>query len=467
MSKLRVLFFAFVTLMIGKLKALFVTLENRKSKVLFVTDSMHICGVREVVLGMIRTFKEAGKDISFIGARYKSESAPEFEGVKAYWLQSSPLLISKVGIRMASVLLPWVLIRIIKEVIKADMILIESNSATGMTAIMVAKIYNLIAACLHRPRKSVRFHAHTPADEYIKNLAPLTLICGWTKIRVSPILSMVKLFDRCGARFLCWAANSVIRGFINLTNEEPLVPTEFFAEWLARSCNGKYFKLRKSPKVYRAPLNIPEHIKEYSIEELYSRQGKYTKKIPLGHCILFYIGRVSDEKGIRELLRFFGLLYALDQKIGLVIIGGGDIAKYRKVADSLPNSAGELVSFFGQVSHDESMALNHAGSKHDRNEAVAITGSGSDTQGIAIFEQWFNYHAVIALANTCFSLDIDNCSGGVIVTDDFEESSHRVVEFMNDSQKKRWCGENGREYIENLLDPEKCGRELIQICFGE
>lgn len=398
-------------------------------RVAVFTDSLHPCGVREVVLILVRALRNAGWLLTFCGAAYPGEQANEFETLACHWLKS--VCISKTGMRISLFFLPTVALAIGSTVWSADLIIIESNSLTGAWAILWTWVFNLVSPITRQPRKKILFHAHTQADEYVRHFLLIgRLLAGFVNLALRYILNRV---DEC------------------------ICPTEFFAEMLK-----KRLHLRKKPLVWTSPLNIPKKLRKRQLKSLY-RGGD--RKIPLGWKILLCNGRIGKEKGTEELLAVFGLMYAMGWRGGLVFIGGGNVRKYRRMADALPNGAGRYVSFFGKVSHRRLLELTAAGSDKERAEKVlGVSLSCTDTQGLTIHEQWWLAISVAVLGYTCFSDDIERCGGGAVLPSARKECAQALIDYVEDTTRRREHGRKGQAYILNTLCDENCTKNLVQIC---
>jgi glycosyltransferase involved in cell wall biosynthesis len=223
----------------------------------------------------------------------------------------------------------------------------------------------------------------------------------------------------------------------------------------------KRLYLGEKPTVWTAPLNMPRRIKKYPLKWLYKGGDR---KIPLDKQVLLCNGRIGKEKGTDELLELFGLMYAMGFRVALIFIGGGNISKYRKIADALPNDAGKYVSFFGSLPHDRLLALTLAGGPKRIGKVVGISLSMTETQGLVIHEMWWLALAVAVMADTCFSDDIDRGGGGVLLKGSLAEQARMLISFLSDSKRLREYGVKGQQYVREYLSAEKCGEAFLDYC---
>jgi len=136
-------------------------------------------------------------------------------------------------------------------------------------------------------------------------------------------------------------------------------------------------------------VKIPIHVipsgiefKEYSdFEKLQIRKSLRRKfRICDSSKVLIYIGRVSSEKNIEEIIDFAIRVNREDSNIQLVIVGGGkNIDKFRQLALELSKDSMSPVKFLGPVPTEEV-------SKYYLLGDIFVTASTSETQGITYFE---------------------------------------------------------------------------------
>ena len=385
-------------------------------KIALVSDSWHPCGVREVMLVCIKCIKLLLGSVRLIGARYSSSD--EKNGA---WLSS--VSTGGTGYRLGFVLTRKDYLKVRDILHEADLIVHHALSTTALFVIYLGK----------RMGKKLIFHAHTQADEYVRSM-------------FHPVIS--KLISPVGVPvFNLWVKHCC------KSSDLVIVPTDYFAEMMQ-----KRLALKVKPTVWTAPLNLPENFPRFGLDYLYNRGDR---KIPKDYLLLLYIGRIGGEKRIKKLLAVFAALRKRNPRVGLMLIGQGNIRKFRSLADKLPNNSGSLVSFTDRLNHEEVLGLTSTAAENGN--AIGITLSNTETQGMGIFEQMYMGLPVAAPRNTCFDATVSACDGGILLNEDTDSCANQLSLLINDKPRRIAQGQKGKAYIRENYSEEKQFEELAQI----
>ena len=378
-----------------------------KLKVGQVSESFHSCGVLEVILGIISHL--LGTDISLLGPQ-----CPRTKDLPGIFIPSVKLP----GKREYYCTFPMAIVflgRIKKFLASVDIAVLHSLSFLTLFTMLVAR--------LMRNRPKIIYHAHTQNDEYIRSML------GWFPPLAFLATEFVNFLEKY---FLCNPADLV------------LVPSEKMTELIQKRLN-----LKVRPTVWSAPFEIPENLPEAGIDFA----GKPT---------LIYVGRLGEEKRISRLLKVFGVMYNRMPFLHLILIGGGDIAKYRKIASKLPKGAGKEVEFLGNIPHLMVLAICKKATD-ENTRAIGISDSDTEAQGLGIYEQMSVGLTVAIPCQTCWEKDILASEGGVLLTGDPEKDADLLFKLLYDDKTRIIAGNKAKEYIAMHYSCDVKYKELAQI----
>lgn len=218
-----------------------------------------------------------------------------------------------------------------------DVLHIHNEFGIGISGIIAAK----------RLKKPIVYTLHTMYDQYIYYIFP-------------------RLFLRFATRF----SHSYAKIFARFANE--LTGPSAKVEEYFRSIG-----INKATNIIPNPVDLdafsPDNVTK---EKKDAFREKYN--IPSDHMIACFVGRLGKEKSVDVLLDYWSQTICPEDKIHLVIIGGGP---FKEILEKQAKELGinEMVSFTGMVNHQD-MPNYYAACD------IYVTASLSDTNSISMLE---------------------------------------------------------------------------------
>lgn len=394
--------------------------QNRRKnvKITLVSDSWYPCGVLEVLLICIGFIEKEGWPTPVLtGAKYDEFNQP----AQGIWLESYPAPKNR-GYRCSKIYENESLSKLTEAIRQADVVHIHSFSTLAIPAILIAR----------KLKKKIILHLHTQVDEYLK------AILGKCSVALIPFINLL-------VQLCCNKVDLVV------------TPSEYFAEMLT-----KRLKLKVKPSVWSAPIIIPENLPEVDLNLLYLEGDRI---IPQDRSLLVYVGRIGEEKNIEDLLQLFKGITETGVKTGLVLIGDGEIKRFRQIANEILDKDSIYVSFLGRRPRQEILALNLLASENNKTKeekVVGITDSLTETQGLGLLEQMACGLAVIAPKDTCMSYDIIQSRGGVVFSPDHPELEE-ISSLFADRETLTEMGERNSAYMAEHYSANQKQKELVAL----
>lgn len=168
--------------------------------------------------------------------------------------------------------------------------------------------------------------------------------------------------------------------------DEVIVPTHKVKELL------RNYRVTRSIKVIPTGINLDKFdASNYGEEEL--AHLRTSCGINKDDKVILYLGRVSHEKNIQELLRYMPGYLEAHKDVKFVLIGDGpDGSRLRGMAEKLPCS--DQILFLGERPYDEVGKYYQMGD-------VFVSASNSETQGLTFIEAMASGLPVVAKEDRC------------------------------------------------------------------
>ena len=167
---------------------------------------------------------------------------------------------------------------------------------------------------------------------------------------------------------------------------------------------------------------------------------------------LIYVGRVAKEKNLDFLLRVFARVAAQDQRMELLLVGGGPtLDDLRKLAKKL--GIENKVTFTDMVPFDRVVdELSQAD--------LFIFSSVSETQGLVVLESMAAGLPLVMVESKALLYFVNPGEDCVVVREDEEEMAAAILALANDPDRLRAMGHAARKNAEKYSVPALTARLL-------
>lgn len=171
-----------------------------------------------------------------------------------------------------------------------------------------------------------------------------------------------------------------------------------------------------------------------------------------------FAGRLTEAKGIRELMKAVGLLRKQGCLVQLKLAGGGDIGHWQQVAREY--GIDDCVMFLGWIDGDEKLAFY-------RNAQIFCMPSHYESFGIATLEAMFSGVPVIGTRLGGF-LDLveEGVTGYLVPANDHEALAAYIRTLIENPMLAASLGTAGRDRARKLFSSEAIVHRYIQ-CYRE
>jgi len=189
------------------------------------------------------------------------------------------------------------------------------------------------------------------------------------------------------------------------TVDEVIAPTDKVKELLRK------YHVRRDIKVIPSGINLDKFNRlNYSEDEVAAIREEYG--ISKEDKVILYLGRVSQEKNIEELICYMPAYITKHKDVKFVIIGDGPESNRLK---SLVKEAGceESILFLGEKPYDEVGKYYQIGD-------VFVSASNSETQGLTFIEAMASELPVIAKEDRCLDGILEEGENGYFFQDEKE-----------------------------------------------
>lgn len=151
-----------------------------------------------------------------------------------------------------------------------------------------------------------------------------------------------------------------------------------------------------------------------------------------------YIGRLSEEKGVLDLIEVFNLVHKQDKSIRLNVIGDG-------------NKKEEMLSKIKEYKLEDSVIMHGFKNKEEIEEILLNTSIGINTSytesfGLAVLETFSYRIPVVAFDSAEGLLEVieNNKNGYLIANRDFQDMANKMINLIDDKEIKIRLGESAR-----------------------
>lgn len=226
-------------------------------------------------------------------------------------------------------------------------------------------------------------------------------------------------------------AKKAVRAFSKVccnSVDEVIVPTDKVKELL------RDYRVEKNIEVIPTGIDLDKFDEiNYSQEELnVIRESCGIKK---DDKIILYLGRLSQEKNIEELLTYMPSYMELHQDVKFVIIGDGPSSSHLKsMVKGLPCE--HSILFLGEKPYDEIGKYYQIGD-------VFVSASNSETQGLTFIEAMASGLPVIAKEDRCLDGIMEEGENGYFFRN--QEEFHKVLDKILYLKKDVLFSENAKE----------------------
>lgn len=244
-----------------------------------------------------------------------------------------------------------------------------------------------------------------------------------------------------------------------------LILKEAYKRWFVRNCDA-YIAPGRASVEYLGLLGAnPEKVRiaANAVDNDYFRQAcakyrdakeglKKSKGYP-GKLIL-YVGRLSDQKGVFDLLEAFRIISARSPDSGLLLVGSGD--KERRYKDfCLINNLRNV--FFEGFIHQEELPFYYAIAD------VFVLPTHSDPWGLVLNEAMACSLAVISsdAAGAAHDLIVNGENGYIFKNGDIKQIVSCLEDVLGDEEKRIKMGKVSSEIIKDY-SPFKCAQGFIR-----
>lgn len=203
-------------------------------------------------------------------------------------------------------------------------------------------------------------------------------------------------------------AKKAVRAFSKLccnSVDEVIVPTEKVKELL------QTYHVKKEIEIIPTGINLDKFNEfRYSNEEIDKLRAEYG--IRKTDKVILYLGRLSQEKNIEELLRYIPAYLEKHSEVKFLMIGGGpDSSHLKEMVKGVPGE--KSILFLGEKPYDEIGKYYQLGD-------VFVSASQSETQGLTFIEAMASGLPVIAKEDRCLEGILSEGKNGFFFRNDTE-----------------------------------------------
>jgi 1,2-diacylglycerol 3-alpha-glucosyltransferase len=206
-----------------------------------------------------------------------------------------------------------------------------------------------------------------------------------------------------------------------------IVPTEKVKELL------RAYHVRRNIEVIPTGIDLDKFDKfQYSNEEI--DQLRESCGIQKTDKVIMYLGRLSQEKNIEELLQYMPSYLEKHRGVKFVLIGGGpDSSHLKEMTKEL--QADQSILFLGEKPYDEVGKYYQLGN-------VFVSASNSETQGLTFIEAMASGLPVVAKEDRCLDGILSKGGNGYFFRD--EQEFHAALDTVLYSGKEELLRQNAR-----------------------
>jgi|GEM_PF-4514879 len=260
-------------------------------------------------------------------------------------------------------------------------------------------VFSIFLLSLMKRKPALIFHFHTDFILYIR-----------TWIKWKWLADRLVLITKKSAKYCFDQANL------------PLAPTDHFARKMEDELD-----LAKRFEVWGAPIRVPGLVPEIGLSL---------------SPFVYYSGRVGDEKNIRFL---FEALVLLPHEIRLVIVGGGEIKKYKKLVSKRWPELLDRVVFMGSLPRELVFSFCQGA-------ICYLFASTTESYGLTVYEAMSQGLVAIVPEGCCF----DHLKEGIWKLPLDPPEWGRVVELLYANPKlASEKGRSGSKFVLENLSPKR------------
>ena len=168
------------------------------------------------------------------------------------------------------------------------------------------------------------------------------------------------------------------------------------------------------------------------------------KTSELSNKVITYIGRLSEEKGVIDLIEVFKKIHDKDDEFRLNIVGDGELKEkmIQKISENHLESCAFMQGYKSKSELEEIML----------NTSIGINTSYTESFGLALMETFSYGIPCVAFSSAEGAKEIiDNDKNGYIIENrNFEEMANKVIDLVNNKDKLMIFGKNAKEKSEQF-----------------
>jgi len=218
-------------------------------------------------------------------------------------------------------------------------------------------------------------------------------------------------------------------------------------------------KLAHRPLRIKAPAIVVPNgldLEEYSDLPPY---GRFREKYPVlkGKKVLLFLSRINFKKGLDILARAFGEVARKRGDVYLAIVGPDDEGYGEKVKKWLAEEGVlDRTIFTGMLLGKDKLSAF-------RDSDIFVLPSYTENFGIVVIEALACNLPVVISNRVNVWREIAEADAGVVINCDPKELARALLELLDDSERCRKLGENGRRLVEQKFTWEKVTDQMIKV----
>lgn len=199
--------------------------------------------------------------------------------------------------------------------------------------------------------------------------------------------------------------------------------------------------------IYVIPTGISRPDNYFTKKELCQKFN-----LPTGAKVLLYVGRIAPEKNIKTLLCLFKKLKEKDSRLFLLMVGSGDLAKFKRMSREMKIS--DKVVFAGSFSPLETQKI-YGGSD------IFVFPSKSEAQGLVIGEAMIAGLPVVAF-QSLIQPEIYPDTTALIAKNEAEFSAF-IFDLLKDKGKREQLIKRARHFVCKNFSEERTTEKQLAL----
>ncbi len=354
----------------------------------------HIDGVTNSLVHLVKEYAKQGHQVLVLAPKTKGYQKVKLAGVKIFFLPSIPAVVYP---ELMLGLFSPKLFRVLKE-FSADVVHVVGPGTLGSMGLLYAKMLGIKSVAV--------FHTYFMQPEYLRNVG-------------------IKHRGVKMAQSLLW---KLTRTFYDSAHVV-VTPSKFVKKDLLNHD-------------FKSKIVVINNAVDFSnIKILKKKQDSFIKKYGLeNYKIILYVGRVSVEKNIDDLLKVFVKVKETVEKTKLVIVGDGPyLAKLKQLVTKL--GIKDKVVFTGSIKNTELFKIGVFNLA-----SVFVTTSHSEVQPISILEAMYFSLPIVAVKSRGLVEMIEG-NGYLVSPNLLTKFAKAVIKILEDEKLQQQLGKHSKELV--------------------